>query len=330
VLSWNIWLGNAGAWDELLLQFPDYHVYQSYGWGEHKSHFGWIPHRLTATENSKPVAMAQVMARRYPLGIALAWVNGGPVGRVEAWGEPFRRAIKEAIGAPRLYCRVNPMRGQISEDVERLKSAGWREPNAPILSGRSLSYSPSENETVREGQASRNWRNNSRRSLKYGHVANVWSGPNPDEMLAVYDAMQSYKNLEQQISRPVLISMLEALGKQCIVVRCSDAQGHLLALRGALLLGTKAWDIFAAATPEARKVYASHAAFWELMRQCASRGVKWYDMSGVDPVANKGVYDFKKGTGASEFYYLGEWDWATSSALRRAANYLIKRHAGGM
>ena len=330
MLSWKIWQGDAATWDNLLIQFSDYTIYQSYAWGEHRSHFGWLPHRLTATENGQTVAMAQILARRFPLSITLAWVPGGPVGPVETWGESFRAATRQVIGTHHLYCRVNPMREHISLDMEHMRLAGWLQPRAPLNTGISLSYKPSENEDTRITQASGNWRHNLRRSLKYKHVVSVWPNPDPDEILVVYEAMQSHKKLAEQISRSALISMLAAFGKQCIVVRCNDAQGRLLALRGALLFGDKAWDIFAAATPEARKVYASHAAFWELMKQCALRGVQWYDMSGVDPVGNRGVYDFKKGTGASKFLYLGEWDWATSSLLRHVANCLIKRRARGM
>ncbi len=222
------------------------------------------------------------------------------------------------------------MREQAGEDVEQMKSAGWRKPDAPILSGRTLIYTPSENETAREGQATRNWRHNLSRSSKYGNVVSVWSAPDPDEMRIVYEAMQSYKNLPEQLSHSALISLLETFGKQCIVLRCDDAQGRLLAFLGALVFGTKAWGIVGAASPEARKVYASYAVFWGLMRQCAQCGVRWYDTSGADPLGNKGVYDFKKGSGASDFFFLGEWDWATSSPLRRAANYMIKRRGGGM
>lgn len=330
MLSWKLWRGDAAEWDASLLQFPDYTIYQSSVWGEHKSHFGWIPHRLIASEHGRTVAMAQVLTRRFPLGVALAWVNGGPLGAADAWGEPFRRAIGQAAGARQLYCRVNPMRERSDEDVDRMKSAGWRRSTAPILTGRSLAYLPSESGTVRESRASPNWRHNLRRSSKYGHVVGVWPEPDPDEMLTIYGAMQSHKKLETQISRPVLLSMLEAFGRECVVVRCSNPQGRLLALRGALVFGNKAWDIFAAATPEARKVYASYAAFWELMRQCAEHGVQWYDMGGADPVGNKGVYDFKKGSGASDLLFTGEWDWATSSLLRHSANYMIRRRGGGM
>ena len=330
MLIWKVWQGNAAEWDELLLQFPDYTVYQSYAWGEYRHQFGWVPHRFTAVENGKTVAMVQLMVRRFPLGVALAWANGGPIGITEAWDEALRAAVKQAVGVAHLYFRVNPMRELGNADVARMIAADWQRPRARILSGMSLAYFPSEKEDAREAQASANWRHNLRRSRKYGHVSSLWEVPDPDAMLAVYAAMQSHKNLREQISRPALIAMLDTFGRQCMVVRCNDAQGRLLALRGALLLGGKAWDIFAAATPEARKVYASHAAFWELMRQCAVRGIQWYDMSGVDPVGNKGVYDFKKGSGASEFHFLGEWDWATSSLLRHAANYMIKRRGGAM
>ena len=330
MLKWSEWKGEDIAWNAILMQFPDYNVYQSHPWGEHRGRFGWAPYRITASKDNCTVAAAQLLVRRFPLNVALVWVPGGPVGLIDTWGDSFRTAIRQVTGARHIYCRINPMRPQSDHDIDQLNTEGWHKPFAPIISGMSLSYNPSASVNDRENKASRNWRHNLRRSLKYGHEISIWTSPDPDEILTVYEAMQSHKKLNEQISRPVLVSMLDLLRKQCIVVSCRDGQGRLLALRGALLLGNKAWDVFAAATPEARKVYASHAAFWELMHQCAIRGVQWYDMSGVDPVNNKGVYDFKKATGAIDLLYLGEWDWATSSVLRRVANFMIKRRSQGM
>jgi len=309
------------------MQFPDYTIYQSHCWGDHKSRFGWIPHRMKATKGDRIVAAAQVLVRRFPFGIAVAWVPGGPVGLVESWGRPFRSAVEDALGARHLYCRVYPLRERVRQDQEQMVAAGWQRTQWSMNSGTSLAYALTGSEDDRMGRASGNWRHNLRRSRKYAHAVGVWETPDPEQLLQVYKAMQSHKGLQEQISRAALVSILAAFGKKCIVVRCNDEQGHLLALRGALLLGSKGWDIFAAATPRARKVYASYATFWELMKQCASRKVLSYDMSGVDPVAGKGVYDFKKGTGASELEYLGEWDWATSSIIQRTANWLIRRRA---
>ena len=325
MVSWNVWQGDSTGWDALLLQIPDYTVFQSYAWGEHRSHFGWRVYRFIGTNDVRTVAMAQVLVRQSRFGVAVAWAPGGPVGEIAAWNDSFRRAVCASAGARRLYCRLSPMREELGADIELMTGADWLRPKSPMNTGLSLLYAPSENEATRMAKAERNWRQHLRRAMKFGHVVSVWRSPDPDEMLVVYEAMQTHKNLGEQFSRAALVSIVESLGDKCVVVRCDDAQGRLLALRGALLLGNKGWDLFAAATPEARKVDASYSAFWELMRQCASRGVESYDMSGVDPIGNKGVFDFKKGTGARDYRYLGEWEWATSAVLRRAANFLIRR-----
>ncbi len=330
MLTWKIWKEGAQSWDESLSRFPDATVYQSFAWGEHRGHCGWTPYRFAAFDGTHIISMAQVLARHFPLGIALAWMPSGPIGRKDTWNASFRSLIKKTVGARYLYCRLNATQESTPEDESLLKSLGWKRSTAPLLSGLSLAYDPAVSESEREAQTSRNWRHNLRRSQKYGNLVRVWSNPDPDAMLEIYGAMELHKNLSQQISRPALVSMLETFGPRCVVVRCDDAQGRLLAFRGALIFAEKGWDIFAAASPEARKVYASHAAFWELMQQCAARGVRWYDMSGADPVGNKGVYDFKKGTGAREFSYLGEWDWASPFLFRRVANALIKRRAGAV
>ena len=327
VLTWTAWQGDAASWDGLLGNFPDGNIYQSYAWGEHRGRFGWMPYRLTATEGDRTLGMAQWLVRRTRFGVAMAWAPGGPVGNVVALGEQFRATSRQVIGARHLYCRINPLVERTALDVDGLKSTGWRQPEAPLNSPDSFVYVPTDDEPSRLALASGNWRHNLRRALKHRHAVEPWPNPDPEQIHAVYAAMQAHKGLAEQFSLAALKSIMEAFGDQCLVVRCMDTTGRTLALRGALLLGNKGWDILAAATPEGRKVYASHAAFWELMRQCAGRGVRSYDMSGADSVRAKGVHDFKRGTGARAVTYLGEWDWATSSLLRRMANYVIKYRA---
>ena len=330
MLMWAAWRGDAAAWDHQIIEFTDYSVFQSYAWGEHRRNFGWHPHRLVGADDGRPVAAAQVMVRRFPGGVALAWVPGGPVGSIAAWDSSFRSAIQRAAGGFQLYCRVNPTRPIAMDDVERMRTMGWRRPITPMLSGLSVVYAPAVDEATREASASRNWRHNLRRSRKHDHIATVWRTPSADDISLVYAAMQTHKGLPEQTSREAIASLLESFGDRCLVVRCDDSAGKLLAVRGALLFGDRGWDMLAAATSEARQVYATHATFWELMTQVAARGIAWYDMSGVDPVANKGVSDFKKGTGAIDLAYLGEWDWGSNALLRRVADRLVARRSRAM
>jgi len=330
MLSWEKWEGSADEWNAALQKFPDYTIYQCHQWGQHRCDFGWFPHKLVARHDGNIVSMAQALVKKLPLNTALAWIPGGPLGPAELLDDQFRTLLRSSTGVFNLYCRINPMHAKQDSDIKKLHQAGWRPVSAPLNSGISMTYNLAADEATRLSFASKNWRHNLKRSQKHDNCTTEWILPEPDKMLAVYQAMQSHKNIQEQISKAGLVSMLESFGSNCLVVRCSDSAGNILALRGALILGNKAWDIFAAATPEGRKVYASHAAFWELMRLCASRGVSWYDMSGVDPVNNKGVYDFKKGTGAEELYHLGEWDWANRPLLGLAANFMIKRRSRGM
>jgi len=57
---------------------------------------------------------------------------------------------------------------------------------------------------------------------------------------------------------------------------------------------------------------------------CHAAGVKRYDMMGIDPTYNPGVYHFKKGTGAECIDYLGEWEWAPYPPLRWGANWMLR------
>jgi len=323
MLTWKTWEGTGTDWDECLLKFPDYNIYQSYAWGEHRRRFGWDPVRITGARDGKLVSAAQILVRHLPLKAEFAWVPGGPAGEPAEWAGVFLGALRKVLRCRFLYCRVNNMRAEIPGDSFAMAGA-WNKPEFRLHTGLSAAYIPLGDVSERIGLTSKNWGRNLRRAQKQGNNVHLWESPNPEEMYNVYLEMQDYKSLGEQFSREALASIMSQFGRRCVVVRCDDSEGNLLAFRGALLFGTRGWDIFAATTTAGRKVYASHAAFWELMNRCIELGVKWYDMGGVDPERGKGVYDFKKGTGAADLKYLGEWDAASFPLLRRLSNLVVK------
>ena len=129
---------------------------------------------------------------------------------------------------------------------------------------------------------------------------------------------------------PGLQALFSHVGNHVVVYRCSDADGKLLAFRACAFVGDKAWDLLAATAVAGRKSYASYAAFWALMQDCHHRGVKHYDLSGIDPAGNRGVYDFKQGTGATPVEYTGEWEWAYPGCIALPANWLIGRRGNAL
>ena len=325
MLTWQYWKGSAFEWDALILQFEDFTAYQSHAWGEHRARFGWVPLRLVGLRSSQVVTAVQILVRRYPLGVGVVWIPGGPMGGIQAWSEGLKPAIRKLSGLRFLYCRFNAL-GTRTDGVDTiLKVNGWVRTSTPLSSGQSMEYRPSLPEEQRLQLCSGNWRHNLRRSFKRGLSTTVWANPDSMEMMRAYASMQQLKGLVAQTSKEEIESLQIAFGRNCLIVRCDDHQGNLLALRGALIMGDKAWDMFAVANAAGRKVYASHSAFWFLMNQCAQMGVQWYDMSGADPIGNRGVYDFKKGSGATDFMQVGEWEFAYPSFLRIPVSYLIGR-----
>ncbi len=316
----------ADAWDAALASVDAGNLYQSHAWGEYRGEMGWQPLRVIGTGADADIAtMAQMLVRR-KFGATIIWVPGGPAGDFRHWAAALPGLLRSSFGVA-TYCRVNVLREHVPATERQLTAAGWRRPQARLGTGLSLELDLRPTAAERMALASGNWRHNLRRSGKYGLTVEPWSNPDAAQMAAVYRQMEDYKGLARQHSEQDLRSMLNHMGARVTVMRCLDDKGNLLAFRAAGVFGGRAWDLLAAATPAARKVYASHAALWALTETCREQGALAYDLGGADPVANKGVFDFKRGTGARLFDYTGEWEWAGMPLLGRAVGWMMK-HRG--
>jgi lipid II:glycine glycyltransferase (peptidoglycan interpeptide bridge formation enzyme) len=316
-------------WDLNLTRFEDYSYSQTRSWGDYRGCFGWQPYRWAAfTDMDKITAMMQGLLRKYPGGFGILWVPGGPVGDISAWNRDLQQMIVKTTGIKRLYCRISPTRSYRAADALALKSQGWIRSYQPMLSGMSMLYQCGEDEQSRLESCSGNWRHNLRRSRKFSLSIERWSPPNIDSMMDIYNNLQEYKDISEQYSRRELDKIFEIFGDKIVLYCCTDEMGDLIAFRGCALIGEKAWDLFAATTVKGRNLYASYPLLWKVIEHCINAGITSYDMGGIDPHMNEGVYHFKKGTGAKEIEYLGEWEWAASETMRFAVNCAIRYKAG--
>lgn len=69
---------NPNVWDDFVASRGG-HVLQSTAWGELKSRFGWSALRLALVRDDTLIAGAQILFRRLPLGLRLAYIPRGPV-----------------------------------------------------------------------------------------------------------------------------------------------------------------------------------------------------------------------------------------------------------
>jgi lipid II:glycine glycyltransferase (peptidoglycan interpeptide bridge formation enzyme) len=59
--------------------------------------------------------------------------------------------------------------------------------------------------------------------------------------------------------------------------------------------GDTAVYVLGATNPELRDFRPGHFLHWRGVEELKQRGLRWYDLGGIDPDANPGVYEFKAG-----------------------------------
>lgn len=334
---WSFWTGTNAEWNAKVASFEGRNIYQSAQWADHKSNAGWQTFRFIYSSNdsasdsgsdSASTTIAQCLVRPGPLKSFVVWIPGGPLGDLKTIGKGFVRAVKQHLDASVIYFRVSITLQATSELEAKLRLHKWKKAKDVIGAALSMIYLLNADQQIRVEKCSPNWKRNLKRSAKNVNAPFVWETPNPQEISSAYELMDEYKKIEGlSLQRSVsdLQSVISVFGSQLLLVRINDLNGDPLAIRGALIFDNLAWDFIALTTPAGRKTYASYAVFWFLAEKCSEAGVQQIDLSGIDPKKNKGVYDFKNGTGATPIEYQGEWEISSPSWFRPLASRLVSR-----
>ena len=311
-----IWTGNdhsVGVWTP--------HNYS--GWARLKELDGWSHLRLV-DDTDTPIA--QVLVKRKG-SVAVAYAPGGFLAARHIEAREFVSFLRRETGAAFVYARIHMLTPTkfFNPDMHAL---GWAPVSKRLGAAESLKMRLDHPVEERRAALSFNWRRNLKRCEQHENVITIESNPNAEEIVRLHAELESLKGEHVntwESSLPHVQIAIKHFGSRLVVAKCVNEQGVLRAIRGAVVTGGCAFDVLAATTYEGRKHYASHGTMWALANELACRGVVRYDLGGVDPVGNRGVYDFKHGTGAMEITYGGEYDAAFPAIARRAASMLAVR-----
>ncbi len=320
MVKWSKFTGGALAWDQALAELSFFSLYQSYEWGEVKEQDGWQVERLWgASDKPSHYTMAQILVKRLPLGGVFLWCPGGIMGTEATFD--FSQ-LRKLLGYTFFYCRCSFH--DPAKQVDDLKQRGWESPSFCLNSNLSmnLSLAPTEEELL--SQMSSNWRHNLKRFVKKEVSVEKWLNPEPQVLFDYYQKFESMKGLRQQHSLASIKGVIEKFGEKLVIFRALDASGNLLGLRGYIYSAHRALDWYAISTEAGRSCYASYGLLWTVLRDAREKKVKVYDLSGVDPINNAGVYNFKKGSGAIEVRYPGEFERSSGKVISYAMNKLMK------
>jgi lipid II:glycine glycyltransferase (peptidoglycan interpeptide bridge formation enzyme) len=308
---------SPAEWNALLGGFDDASIYQTWSYGA----VHWSPRQLShliLRQNGKTIGMAQLRLVRIPvIGKGIAYLRWGPLFRPR--GEVFRpEALKTmATAIKQEYVqRQGLMLRMLPPVFETDSFAG-----AFMESWRSLGLARNETartyrtfrvdltrplEDIRKGLGAK-WRNKLNGAEKNG--LSITEGAGTDlyaRFLAAYHEMMERKNFETTVDVTEFQRIQEDLTSDLkMQVFLCEREGKVLNALVVSAIGDTAIYLLGATSDEGLKLKGAYLLQWRAIQWIKSRGCRWYDLGGIDPVLNPGVYEFKSGFGGEESTHLG-------------------------
>lgn len=326
--TWTTFEGDDTAWDDLIDRLGGMSPFATSGWARTKSSGRWNTARAVAAVDGDVIAAAQVFWLTIFRVISIGWIPGGiasnepmSVVGLTTW---FAKCVKVRFS----YLRSAFHRPALSVDEAMLTMSGWSKSPSFIGARETFIIRRLSDGLADSSRLTSNWKRNLERGFKRNGVASLWSAPDSSEIGELMREMVDFKKSmgpQAVASVESLKDLFTAMHDRLVVVHVRNLDGKIQAVRGALVVGSYAWDAIAAAGVDARKNYSSYVCAWKLIEELDTRGVNTFDLAGIDEVHNEGVFNFKKGLGGERTIYLGEWDWASTPIVRHLARIVISR-----
>jgi lipid II:glycine glycyltransferase (peptidoglycan interpeptide bridge formation enzyme) len=307
-MTWQRFTGSADEWDGLVEGLGATTPFQLAAWAAFRESFGWKPTRLI-TQDGK--SAAQLLVKRVG-PVQVAWGAGAPLGVVTpSLLRDLVEDTKRLLNARVLYLRLADHAPHESSRVATFRAAGWTTTKGPVGSLKTLVRSLDIDTAPLSASYSSNWSRNLHRGHQRGVTAEEWHSPDTQLIADIHRDVEDLKqpfHAEWRSEPAALEQLFECFRERIVIVKAHDQTGAVLATRAAVIIGRYAYDFLAATSKEGRKTYASNVTLDVLLGLLVERDIQHYDFGGVDPINNRGVFDFKHGAGGNEATYVGEYD----------------------
>lgn len=321
---------SAADWRAFLEPRPDVHLLQTAAWGELKAQFGWRAIRVAQGD-----AGAQILFRKLPLGLTLAYIPKGPVGN---WSSDFLALLDGICRSQRAFALIIEPDAE-DEPTRRnvLAGLGLTESRHGIQPRRTLLVSLGRDDEELLARMAQKTRYNIRLAERKGVLVRPW------EDLSGFSRMMDETGVRDRFgvhSPRYYRAAYEAFhpAGECELL-VAEAGGTPLAALMVFAHGSRAWYLYGASLSRERNLMPTYLLQWEAMRWARRRGCSTYDLWGVpDTDAEEleagftsrqdglwGVYRFKRGFGGRLIRSAGAWERAYIPPVYRLYRALSAR-----
>jgi lipid II:glycine glycyltransferase (peptidoglycan interpeptide bridge formation enzyme) len=316
--GWQVEVDRAtpAEWSQMLDLFDDANLYQtwSYGgvrWGEKN-----LSH-LVLKRHGDVLGLAQVrIVRPTRLKFGMAYLRWGPLcerrGRQldpEVAPAMGRSLEEEYVGKRKLFLRILPSAFGGTPRAAAIQAAFGKFTPEPLTDDNTyrtlvVDLSPSIEELRKK--LDKKWRNQLSSSEK--NNLEVVEGEGRDgcsdlyrTFCLIYGQMRKRKTFETTVDVEEFGRIQQDLPERqrMRVLICED-KGVAVAGLVASAMGNSAIYLLGATSDDGLKSKGAYLLHWTLIKWLKEHGVRWYDLGGIDPKGNPGVYHFKRGFSGTE------------------------------
>jgi len=293
------------SWSKLLNEFQDSSIYQTWQYGEIIYGKNNISH-LILKKRGIVVAIAQVCIKDFPLlKVATASVNWGPIWRkkdekldIEHLTQILKMLIKEYSVKRKLLLRIWPNENDDNDlDISRIILSNGFKHNGNDRPYRTFILDITPSTEILRKNLEQKWRNQLNKAEK--NNLTITDGCN-DSLYQIFLILQkemiARKNyipgVDYETYRLINNSLPDNLKMQ-IFICYHKSQPIAITLCSAI--GDCGIYILGATGDKGLKLNGSNLLQWYVIKWLKLKGCRYYDLGGIDPYANPGVYRFKKG-----------------------------------
>jgi GNAT acetyltransferase-like protein len=310
---------SQARWRELAPSFRDYSYRQLWAFGvECAARFGATSEHVAITDGGRLLGLADIRIKRLPLvGGGIAYMTGAPMVR-EGAGDPER--LRSCLAA--LVEEYADRRGLVLRVLPPLGSSAWNSEQARVfeqcgfvLTRRAEAYRTMvvdlerPLDDVRKSFAQK-WRNGLNRAEK--NALAIRAGLSSElfaEFCGLFTETVERKQFRVTLDAGFYARVQTELSKsERFLISVADHEGRAVAGHVASLVGDTCVYLLGASSEAAMQLKASYLLQWHVIRSAHERHMRCYDLGGIDPEGNPGVYHFKEGMGGADLSTPGPYE----------------------
>lgn len=317
-------------WREVVRRSENANVYASEQWGEYKRCLGWSVKRIIISDRSgRELGLAQYQVRkRGPARFVLAQGCPIPTGNGSYQAKEIFGAFIANLNLSRLdLLGIKYHQFETGEAKLAMLAHGFR----PVISAKdhTLEVDLSRSmEAIRSALDSR-WRNalvkaEKKEGIEVEYIRDPIARIAAFEAFSMmYSALKERKGFHNTLNTELYRDF--AARDTFLEFQVVRENGEPILVRIAHKSRHRWTDFYVASNERARAIEVPRLALWRAIEKAKQEGASTYDLGGIDPVSNRGVFVFKAGVTRNVAQATPLWLYSRSSVVRDAAASILGR-----